>query len=207
MLNIQPNTNNNISMQGKWSWKSFKNRAKQSILDAMPSCTFNDTKDKVDKLKNIDGKMSRPAENRGIMGVFALILQPLIDSGNKRVDDETRKISVCRTIAKVVAGTCVGMAVRGACYSTVQKMTDVEKNGKHSKALLPKKFMKKLAEDKGLMKNYRSALSTGVALLAMCITNFAIDAPLTVLLTNFLTEKAGLKKTEKQKEGLDVKAA
>lgn len=207
MLNIQPNTNNNISMQGKWSWKSFKNRAKQSILDAMPSCTFNDTPKKIENLKKVDGRMSRPAENRGIMGLFALILQPLIDSNNERVDEETRKVSVCRTIAKVIAGTCVGMAVRGACYGMVEKMTDVEKNGKYSKALLPKKFIKKLAEDKGLMKNYRSALSTGAALLAMCITNFAIDAPLTVLLTNFLTDKAGLKKSEKQKEGLDVKTA
>ena len=74
MLNIQPNTNNNISMQGKWSWKSFKNHAKQSILDAMPSCTFNDTPKKIETLKKVDGRMSRPAENRGIMGLFALIL-------------------------------------------------------------------------------------------------------------------------------------
>ena len=39
------------------------------------------------------------------------------------------------------------------------------------------------------MKNSRSALSSALAILAMCITNFVLDAPLTVFLTNKLNEK------------------
>ena len=54
------------------------------------------------------------------------------------------------------------------------------------------------------MKNYRSALSTGVAIAAMCVTNFVADAPLTVFLTNHLTRATRLKHP---KEAADEKRA
>jgi hypothetical protein len=53
-MNIQPNSNN-ISMTGakNSSWKSFKDRIKQNVLDTLPSATFKDDK-AVDTWKKID---------------------------------------------------------------------------------------------------------------------------------------------------------
>lgn len=197
---IQPYSNNNVSMQGKWSWKNIKSRAKQSFLDAIPEHTFSSTPQKTKKISRIDDRLTRPAENRGIMGLFALILQPLIDACNKRVDDETRKVSVCRTIAKIIAGTLVGMCVRGACYKMVSNMTNLGKNSKFSKALIPEG----ISFDSEALRKHRNNVSTFIALLAMCVTNFVLDAPLTVMFANLLTEKAGVKK---QKEAADVQVS
>lgn len=191
-MNIQ-NDYNNISMYGKSNWWR---RAKQAAFDKLPEKTFKD--DKLDKYAKIGNTISRPAENRGIMGLTALILQPLIDFCNDRVDDATRTVSVCRTIAKIIAGTCVGMVVRGSCFKLVEKMTEPDGKGKYSKSLLPEKYIHKLAKKLEYLKNYRNALSTGIAILAMCITNFAIDAPLTAYLTNKFTEKAVTKQQEKK---------
>lgn len=195
-MNIQPNTNNNLTMgkvPKKPNLRSFPNRIKQKILDAAPSVTFDDAENKIKTLGKIDGWMSKPAENRAIMGLTAIFLQPGIDASNKRVDDETRHISICRTAAKIIAGTSVGIAVRGASYGLVEKMTDLKSNKKYAKKLLPKNYIEDFSKEPKLLKNYRSALSTGVAIAAMCITNFLIDAPLTVYLTNKFKEMTMLK--------------
>ena len=63
-------------------------------------------------------------------------------------------------------------------------MTDIKSNKKYSRSLLPNKDLDKLIKKQTFLKNYQSALSTGIAILAMCFTNFLIDAPLTVYLTN-----------------------
>ena len=42
-------------------------------------------------------------------------------------------------------------------------------------------------------ETYKSGAATIVALLAMLITNFAVDAPLTTYLTNKLNEKSAKK--------------
>lgn len=87
--------------------------------------------------------MSRPAENRGIMGATALLTQPAIDASNHKVDKETRRVSVNRTIAKIIAGTGVGMfVVRGPIYKGILSMTNIKGNSKFSKALLPKNILK-----------------------------------------------------------------
>jgi hypothetical protein len=99
-------------------------------------------------------------------------------------------VSICRTIAKIIAGTTVGILVRGSCYNLVKKMTMTEGASKFSKTLLPKRYTKELSKVEAFLKNYRSALSNGVAIGAMCFTNFLIDAPLTVLLTNKLSDVA-----------------
>ena len=41
-------------------------------------------------------------ENRLILGVSALASQPFIDYYNKKVDEKTRKYSVCKTICSKV---------------------------------------------------------------------------------------------------------
>ncbi len=207
-MNIQPITSYNDLTMGRAPKKpnpnSFIDRIKQKIVDAAPSTTFKDGENALKNWIRFDERMSKPAENRGVMGATAIILHPSIDASNKRVDDETRHISICRTIAKIIAGTGVGMLVRGSAYKAVEKMTNPECNEKYSKMLLPKKYLEELSKNPKLMKNYRSALSTGIAIAAMCVTNFVADAPLTVFLTNHLTKATMLKNT---KEAADEKRA
>ena len=186
---IQPISENNISMYGKphpSSWKAMTDRIKQKLFNAAPNATFNDTSK---FWKGVDSRISRPAENRAIMGATALALQPAIDASNKKVDEKTRKTSICRTISKIVVGTLVGICVRGSAYKLVKNMTNINGTSKFSKALLPKKYIEELANEPKFLENYRSALSTGSAILAMLVTNFAIDAPLTVKMTNLLKKK------------------
>ena len=197
-MKIQPGANN-IAMSG-WSWSSFKNSIKQRVIDAVPVSTIKDGTKRVEKWKYFDEKMSKPAENRFIMGATAMVTQPVIDYNNHKVDQETRRVSRNRTIAKILAGTGVGMIVRGSCYSLVKKMTDVNGKSKYSQALLPTEFLKDLTKDAKLLKNYRSALSTAVAILAMCFTNFAIDAPLTVYLTNKFNDKTASNPADSKKK-------
>ena len=68
-------------------------------------------------------------------------------------------------------------------------MTNINGSGKLSKTLLPKKYIDELAKEPKFLENYRNALSTGSAILVMMFTNFAIDAPLTVKMTNALKKK------------------
>ena len=96
-----------------------------------------------------------------------------------------------------MAGTLVGMfVVRGPVHKLVEKMTNPFGNGKYSKALLPKQDIEELAKNKTYLKNYRATLAMVLALGAMCITNFVLDAPLTIILTNMLNDKSRKKEAE-----------
>ncbi len=208
-MNIYPvDNNNNISMHGKTGdW--FK-RIGQKVFDAMPSHTSKEGK----KSKKIWNKTtyitSDPMWNRGIMGATALLTQPTIDYYNHRVDDETRVVSRNRTIAKILAGTLVGMfVVRGPVYKTVEKMTNVNSSKKWGKKLLPEKYIEALKKNETYLKNYRATVAMTLALIAMCVTNFLLDAPLTIFLTNLFNEKSGISKNRTEdadsfeKEGND----
>ena len=46
-----------------------------------------------------------------------------------------------------------------------------------------------IAKNEKFLKNHRCALSNWLAITAMCVTNFVLDAPLTVFLTNRLNSK------------------
>ena len=210
-MNITPVSNSNISMQGNeknpnWIKRQLR-RVSQKLLDMSPTHT---SKEKTKSTKYWDKWTyitSDPMWNRGIMGATALLTQPSIDYYNHRVDEETRTVSRNRTIAKIVAGTLVGMfVVRGPVYKEVEKMTNPFGRKKYSKLLLPKDYIDKLSKSTAHLKNYRSALSMLIALAAMSITNFVLDAPLTVLFTNFLNEKSGIRNKEitQGKEGINV---
>ena len=128
---IQP-INYSVNMQGgpspkgdPKSWRKFLDKIQQKIIDTVPEKTFNDL-GKRKEWELINKKISHPATNRLIMGATALATQPAIDYYNHRVDKETREISRNRTIAKIIVGTGVGMAVRGSCYELVKKMTDIK---------------------------------------------------------------------------------
>lgn len=188
-MNIQPIQNDNISM-GKRSLG-------QRIWDAIPQHTQSESAKKLEQWKKIDEFISRPAENRGIMGATALLTQPAIDYYNNKVDEETRRVARNRTIAKIIAGASVGMfVVRGPIYKLITKMTDINGKSRFSKSLLPQKYLTEIGKNEKFLKNYRSALSMAIALVAMCFTNFALDAPLTIFLTNMLNQTTEPKEQE-----------
>ena len=128
------------------------------------------------KNKAIDwiGKNLSSAENRLILGASALMSQPFIDAANKDVDSETRRISVCRTVAKIIAGTATGYT----------KLKEGAKFNKLRTCLLP--ALKYTADE---LSQYKNALGTLLALGVMVFTNFLIDAPLTKFLTNVFAGK------------------
>ena len=58
------------------------------------------------------------------------------------------------------------------------------------------KYLTEIGKNEKFLKNYRSALSMAIALVAMCFTNFALDAPLTIFLTNMLNQTTKPKEQE-----------
>lgn len=192
-MNIQPINSYNISMQGnpRKAWDRFTKKITQKILDVTPEATYKNGTNNAKNLSDFDNLISRPDVNRGILGFSAFFTQPAIDSLNHRVDDDTREVSKNRTKAKVIAGTGVGIfVVRGPLYSLIEKMTNLDGDSRFAKTLLPKKYMKEIENNPKFLKNYRSALAMALVLAANCVTNFVLDAPLTIYLTNKFNEKS-----------------
>ena len=164
-MNIQPIQNDNISM-GKRSLG-------QRIWDAIPQHTQTESAKKLEQWKKIDEFISRPAENRGIMGATALLTQPAIDYYNNKVDEETRRVARNRTIAKIIAGASVGMfVVRGPIYKLITKMTDTNGKSRFSKSLLPKKYLTEIGKNEKfflLWKKGKKALSTRTCAEGGCL--------------------------------------
>lgn len=149
------------------------------------------------------GKNLHAPEQRLLLGATALAIQPFIDLKNKDVDKETRMMSVARTLAKIIAGTAVGVAVRYAGIAITKALTKytpvLDKSGnvvrlKDCGLLVPlfqgmKKFKpiapKELAEN---MTRYTKAMGTLLATVAMVYTNFSLDAPLTKWMTNLFNK-------------------
>lgn len=122
------------------------------------------------------GKKCTSAHQRGILGATALLTQPFIDAKNKDVDDKTRKYSVARTIAKIIAGTMTGVAIRYGCIKAM-----------NWKPFLPSRWQ---SLTKDVQDQYKNAMGTIVSLVVMLFTNFLIDAPLTKFLTNVMTQNS-----------------
>lgn len=119
--------------------------------------------------------------------------QPFIDANNKSVDEKTRKVSVARTIAKILAGTLTGYFIRKGCIKGIKALSQIPgPNVPKYKSLFTPKGITDNTTD--AFKQYRNAMGTVVALLVMMVTNFAIDAPLTKFLTNALVKKQEDKK-------------
>lgn len=140
------------------------------------------------------GKNLSSAENRLILGASALLSQPFIDAANKDVDAETRRYSIARTIAKIIAGTVTGYSIRKLCIKSIDAFTTLPekikpemKFKKLRSSLLPS--MKTTADE---MAQYKNTLGTLAALGVMVFTNFMIDAPLTKFLTNVFTKEKGV---------------
>ncbi len=136
------------------------------------------------------GKNISSPENRFILGATALMSQPFIDLSNKKVDEDTRKVSAARTVAKIIAGTATGVLIRSGCIHAVNAFTKLPREirpdmkFKTLRTLLTpsEKVCKNLAE-------YKNAMGTIIATVVMMFTNFLIDAPLTKFLTNKFVDK------------------
>lgn len=172
------------------------------------------------------GKNLHSPEQRIILGATALATQPFIDLHNKEVDAETRKTSVARTLAKIIAGTLVGYAVRRAGISFVRKYSQystdivsglvtkvIPKKGEgffvpmFTKTLKPtEKSIFPIAKDvlEKKFELYRKAMGTFVATVAMIGTNFILDAPLTKFFTGVFQKQLTSKLPEDGK-GLETK--
>lgn len=158
------------------------------------------------------------AMQRFVSGATALLTQPWFDLNNKRVDEDTQKVSCARTIGKIIAGMLTGVTIRWACVELTKKFTKNENTEAH---------LKEVAEEKGKIhklktnfskwdqwllpkahrgaeykeiKKYRGALGTFAALGVMIFTNFLVDAPVTTYLTNKIVKMFKLKGTEEKEQ-------
>ena len=167
----------------------------QRIVNAAPNMTVSNEKS-LRALKWIGEKVSSP-QNRLILGVSALMSQPFIDLSNKKVDEETRKVSAARTVAKIIAGTLTGVAIRSGCIHAIDAFT------KQPEEITPDMKFKKLrtlfTPSEGILKDlnqYKKSFGTIFSLFVMVITNFLIDAPLTKFLTNKFVDKINAQKSQ-----------
>ena len=160
----------------------------KNMYNHLPSMQVSKEK-VIDRVAYIGKKWSSPHQ-RAILGVTALVMQPYIDWKNKSVDEKTRKVAVARTVAKIIAGTLTGVALRAGFIKGIAAMSTTA-------AEIPanaKPFTKKLKQcltpknldpsNKDALAQYRNAMGTILSLGAMIFTNFLIDAPLTKFLTN-----------------------
>ena len=127
-----------------------------------------------------------------ILGVSALLSQPFIDLNNRKVDEDTRKISAARTVAKIIAGTLTGVAIRAGCIKAIDAFSKLPAQLKNVKNPKLKTLFTPEAALNGVLKDlthYKKALGTIISLVVMTFTNFLIDAPLTKFLTNKFVDK------------------
>ncbi len=168
------------------SVKIYYQNVQQKVLNFLPNSEYT-SPTSVKFIKNTGEKISS-AEQRLILGASALMSQPFIDSHNRNVDEKTRKVSVARTIAKIIAGTTTGFLIRKGCIKGIKALSQIPgPNVPKYKTIFTPKNIKDNKTD--AFAQYRNAMGTIVALLVMMFTNFAIDAPLTRFLTNRLIKK------------------
>ena len=138
----------------------------------------------VKSLHKIDDMTS--VGQRIIIGSSALLLQPMLDFSNKKVDKKTRQTSASRSISRAIVGTLTGIAVRGGTikladtFAKSGRALDFKLNDKHVEILRKngEKIVKNLSEaSKDQLKNYSATIGTLLGLGIMLFTNFLIDVP------------------------------
>lgn len=189
----------------------FPGAATQAVVNVIPKMTVKNLKVN-NAITWVGEKLSSP-QNRLILGVTALMSQPFIDLNNKKVDEDTRKVSAARTVAKIIAGTLTGVAIRSGCIHAIDAFTKLPHE------ITPNMKFKKLRNlftpSPGILNDlsqYKKTLGTLVSLLVMVVTNFMVDAPLTKYLTNKFVARINEKKNAQQQaqiksKSLDVKEA
>lgn len=193
---------NSISMQGRAGdyLKKLGRKAEQKIIGAIPSYTTKDS-EKINRDKNkMVSRISEPAMNRLITGIFAIILQPSLDALNSRVDDDTRDVSIKRTFSKALVGMLSGILFRGLISHNIHRFTNPESKNRLGKILLPKQYLEEIKKNPQYLSNHRNTMSTILALCLMSVTNLVVDAPLTTKLTNKMLSKKIKNKNAKEIE-------
>lgn len=160
----------------------YSNKVVGKIVNNLPNITVSN-KTLLKGIKWTGEHISSP-QNRLILGASALVSQPFIDLHNKRVDEETRKTSASRTVAKIIAGTTSGFFVRYYAIKAVEKMTNMPAKDLKSwqTFFTPPPSLIKLSHE--MLSNYKNLIGTLLGLGIMLCTNFLFDAPVTNLLTN-----------------------
>lgn len=166
-------------------------RITSSVAGVVPTRIFNSKK--LNRAISWAGEKISSPENRLILGVSALMSQPFIDLSNKRVDEDTRKVSAARTVAKIIAGTTTGVIIRYGCIKAIDYCSKLPQE--LSKTARFKTLRTLLTPDSavaGVLKDltqHKNALGTIISLFVMLFTNFLIDAPATKFLTNKFVDK------------------
>ncbi len=175
----------------------FSRAATQRVVNAIPKMTVSSAK--ANKAISWIGETFTSPHNRFILGATALMTQPFIDLHNKKVDEETRKVSAARTVAKIIAGTVTGVIIRAACIKSINAFTKLPHE---ITADMKFKGLRKLfTPSPGIiedLKQYKDSLGTILSVGIMVFTNFLIDAPLTKYLTNKFIDKIKKKEAAKQ---------
>lgn len=151
------------------------------------------------------------AQQRFVSGATGVLLQPWFDLNNKRVDEDTRKVSTARILAKIIVGTFTGVLIRWGLIKAAEGFTKTaatevrrvakarlkHKNvdgpdtefTKKQQWLLPEKLKDPLKPAKFRdIRKYRNTFGTVAAVGVMLFTNFLVDAPLTTIFTNKFTK-------------------
>ena len=143
-------------------------------------------------------------QERLVLGVTAMAIQPMIDLKNKQVDEDTRKVSANRSLAKGFVSMATGIIMRGGCMKLVelslQKDKAVNLLAKATAENTTKEAVEKAKDyikNQGGAKQYAHVIGTIAALGIMLFTNFLIDAPVTNWLTNLMNKKYNNKQDNK----------
>ena len=172
-----------------------------AIAGVMPNVTVASAK--ANKAIDWIGRRVSSPQNRLILGATALMSQPFIDLNNKKVDEETRKVSAARTVAKIVAGASTGFLVRYGCIKAIDYCSLLPEAAKGLKNPRLRTLFTPDIAISGILKDlnhYKKAVGSFIALSVMLFTNFLIDAPLTKFLTNKLVDKYGLNKDNRPQQ-------
>ena len=149
------------------------------------------------------GKLINTPEQRLIVGVTALALQPALDLNNKDVDEDTRILAASKSFGKIIAGTTSGVLVRlafiklGEYLTKPGKLLDplkdlstskIKEYAKHFPNAFKSANQKLLIKD-SVVKQYSKTVGNYMAVAALLVTNFLWDAPVTKKLTNYFYKK------------------
>ncbi len=179
------NNNNGSSPAFKGN---FMDGATDSIANRMPKITvsenfkiFNNNISCANQLKKLGGLT--PWQQRGIVALIELSTQPAMDwYANRKESKETKKCSLAKTFAKIIAGASVGMCMRAGTVAIFNKLAE--------KRRLPKELL----SDKKLAEGFKHATSIAVTVIAM----FTVDLPLTNYIINTLLKRMFPEKYKKK---------
>ena len=177
-----------VSVNNSFSPKNVALKRKAPSFSAL-----NINSSKVSKTLNWMQENLASHHQRLILGVTALSLQPFIDLSNKKVDEQTRKVSCAKTVAKAIVGTTSGFFVRWACTTLAKNYTSVTENGVKAakKSFLAPSVMANYSRDRRIQ--YINTIGAILGVMTCFFTNFLWDAPGTKYLTNRIIDMFGLK--------------